>query len=120
MSYVEPLREARTPLADFFSTLLGDLQAVEPVVLVAFGVGDCEYSDFCLKLKEHECVGESGEQGTPDIEIDGCICKSGDCEGPGLYGVLCLVDFLKESGGEPWLAGFVPGGGFGQLLNGLR
>ena len=64
---VEPLREVRTPLADFFSPLLGGLQAIEPVVWVAFGVGDCEHSDFCLELKEHECVGESGEQGTPDM-----------------------------------------------------
>jgi hypothetical protein len=31
---------------------------------VALGVGDREHSDFFLEFKKHECIRESGEQGT--------------------------------------------------------
>ena len=40
------------------------MDTVEPIAGVAFGVGDREHMDFRLKLKKHECIGESGEQGT--------------------------------------------------------
>jgi hypothetical protein len=30
-------------------------------------MGDREHADFCLEFKKHECIGESGEQGTPDL-----------------------------------------------------
>ena len=49
------------------SSALRGLQAVEPIVGVAFGVGDREHSDFCLELKKHERIWKSGEQGTSDI-----------------------------------------------------
>jgi hypothetical protein len=38
----------------------GGLQAVQPIVGVAFGMGDREHSNFCLEFKKHKCVGESG------------------------------------------------------------
>jgi hypothetical protein len=53
------------------------LQAIEPIVGVALGMGDREHADFCLEFKKHECIGESGEQGTPDLEINGRIRKPG-------------------------------------------
>ena len=30
-------------------------------------MSDREHADFCLEFKKHECIGESGEQGTPDL-----------------------------------------------------
>ena len=38
----------------------GGLQAIKPIVGVAFGMGDCEHADFCLEFKKHECIRHAG------------------------------------------------------------
>ena len=44
------------------SLVSGGLLTVEPIVGVAFVMGDRKHSDFCLEFKKHECAGESGGQ----------------------------------------------------------
>ena len=40
----------------------GGLQAIEPIVGVALGMGDREHADFCLEFRKHECIGNRGSK----------------------------------------------------------
>ena len=55
----------------------GGFDSIEPIVGMAFGMGDRKDSDFGWKFKKHECIRESGEEGTPDDKINGRLRKPG-------------------------------------------
>lgn len=55
--------------------VLRTLNTVEPIVGVAFRVGDCEHAEFCGQFKKDQCVGKPRELCTPNLEISRTMCQ---------------------------------------------